>query len=137
MTHPDLIARWFDGLNRGDLPALLCLFAASTRIRNAANPPMQGPHAARELLEDFFQRTECRHFELIDAAAQDGELFAGWIATLVFRKGVSVAGRVLRDTITVELRGADWFKLDAAGCISELEIVHETASVARAVNKSA
>jgi ketosteroid isomerase-like protein len=137
MKHADLVTRWFDGLNRGDLPGLLGLFADTVTIQNAANPTIEGPHAAKQLLEDFFQRTASRRFELIDMAEQGDEVFAGWTGVLLFRRGASVAGRVLRDNVEVELRGADWFKLNAAGRISELLIAHETTSVMLAVSKAA
>jgi len=137
MKYAALVTNWFDGLNRGDLTGLLGLFANTAWIQNAANPPVEGPDAARHLLEDFFQRTASRHFELIDMAEQDDEIFAGWICTLVFRKGASVAGRLLRDNVRVDLRGADWFKVNSAGRITALQIAHETTGTMLAVSQAA
>jgi len=137
MKHENLVTRWFDGLNRGHLPGLLSMFADTVTIQNAANPPIEGPNAANQLLEDFFQRTASRRFELIDMAERGDEVFAGWTGVLLFRKGASVAGRELRDNVQVELRGADWFKLNAAERITELLIAHETTSVMLAVSKAA
>ena len=47
MRNAVLVTRWFDGLNRGDLAALVGLFADTVRIQNAANPPMEDPNAPR------------------------------------------------------------------------------------------
>lgn len=136
MNHEHLVNRWFDGLNRSDLADLLGIFAETPWIQNAAHPPIEGPDAARTLLEDFFERTASRRFELIDMAEHGDEVFAGWIATLVFRKGATVAGRVLRNDVSVEQRGADWFELDGSGRIKVLRIAHETTTTMLAVARA-
>jgi hypothetical protein len=132
-----IITSWFDGLNQTDMDGLLALFAPAPRIRNAANPPMEGPDAARRLIEDFFGRTTKRRFELIDAAEGDGQIFACWQGTLTFPANLMIGDVRLEHPLTVPLRGVERFRLDPQGCISELDIVHETSSIlqaARAAN---
>lgn len=133
----EFVRAWFDGLNRGDMDGLLTLFGSSPRIRNAANPPVQGPNAPHQLLDEFFTRTSARHFELIDAAEADALVFVSWLGQLTFRKGVRIADVLLPDEMTVELRGCDRFKLDQEGRIEELDIVHETSSVPAAARRLA
>ncbi len=60
MAHSDLASRWFTALNEGDLNRLLSMFVEAPRIRNAGKPSASGPEVARNLLEDFFQRTASR-----------------------------------------------------------------------------
>jgi hypothetical protein len=132
-----VIKAWFDGLNRTDIDGLLSLFAPSPIIRNAANPPMEGPEAARRLLEDFFHRTTARRFDVTDSAEGDGQVFACWQGTLTFAAGTMIADVLLEQPMTVPLRGVERFRLDQQGRISELDIVHETSSIlqaARAAN---
>lgn len=131
-----VLARWFDGLNAGEIDDLLALFAPSPFIRNAANPPMSGPMAARTLLMDFFERTRSRTFNLLDAAENDRQVFAAWTAELTFRKGARVGELALPFDVTVPLRGIDRFKLDDADRIVELDIVHETTSVPRVIGEA-
>jgi hypothetical protein len=135
--HCDLIERWFAGLNAGDINALIPLFAEKPLILNAANPPLTGPEAARRLLEDFFSRTVARHFEVIDAAASDNDVFAAWTAVLTFRRGITIAGVTLPCDLEVPLRGAERFVLDADGRIAQVDIVHETTSVMLAAHRAA
>src|SRR5438094_169478 len=87
----ELVHRWFDGLNRGDLPSLVALFSPAPRIRNAANPPVEGPNAARSLLEEFFQRTCARQFDLIATAENGDQVFAAWKGELTFPPGTRIA----------------------------------------------
>jgi hypothetical protein len=126
MGPDDLVARWLDGLNRGDLPGLLELFAPEPRIRNAAHPPVQGPDAARDHLRGFFERTASRRFDLIDLAVVDDQIFAAWRGTIVFAKGAQMGPNTPRRPVEIELRGVDWLRLDDRGKIAELEVVHET-----------
>lgn len=137
IQHAELIARWFAGLNAGDVDALVVLFAEEPLIRNAANPPLTGSDAARRLLEDFFSRTVARHFDVIDSAATDNEVFAAWTASLTFRRGITIAGVTLPSDVEVPLRGAERFVVGADGRITELHIVHETTSVAQAAHRAA
>lgn len=132
-----LIERWFDGLNRSDLPALLALFSPLPKIRNAANPPVEGPDAARTLLEEFFQRTCARRFELIDAAETDNQVFVAWKGELTFPSGTRIGDVTLAVPLTVPLRGADRFRIDRDGQIVELDIVHETSSILQAARAAA
>lgn len=135
--HAELVSRWFTGLNTGDVEGLVALFAEQAVICNAANPPAIGPGAPRALLEDFFLRTSARDFLVIDAASTDREIFAAWTATLLFRRGATVAGVTLGRDLEVSLRGAERFVLDAGGRIAELHIVHETTTVAQAARSAA
>jgi len=132
-----LIERWFDGLNRSDLQSLLTLFSPSPRIRNAANPPIEGSQAAKLLLEDFFRRTTSRHFDVIDAAEHDRQVFACWVGDLTFASGIKIAGIELSEPLTVALRGVERFLLTPDGRISEVDIVHETTTVAQAARAAA
>jgi hypothetical protein len=126
-----LVKRWFDGLNSGNLSELLPLFGPSPRIRNAANPPLEGPDAPRHLLEEFFRRTTARHFQLIDMAEDDGHVFACWLGTLTFAAGISIGDILLPEPLTVTLRGVERFQLEA-GRIVQMDIVHETTTVYQA-----
>ena len=127
-----LINAWFDGLNRSDMESLRSLFGPSPLIRNAANPPLEGPRAADQLLEDFFRRTTSRNFEVVDAAEIDEQAFAYWVGDLTFASGVTIAGVELTQPLTVTLRGVERFRLTPDGRISELDIIHETTTVAQA-----
>lgn len=131
-----LVQTWFDCLNRSDLEALLGLFAPAPRIRNAANPVLQGPDAPRRLLEEFFDRTSARKFELIDLAEGNGQIFACWSGELTFRPGIRIAEVTLPREIRVPLHGAERFQLDGSGRITELDIVHETTSVVLAARQA-
>jgi len=123
------LSRWFDGLNRGDLDGLLSLFSpAGSRIRNAARPPLEGPDAARKLLEDFFSRSCSRRFQLLDWAQVEDVVFASWTGSLTFAPGVDVGHVRLSRPLTVRLRGTDRFRLDSDGKIVECDIFHETTS---------
>jgi hypothetical protein len=132
-----LVQTWFDGLNRGDLDSLLELFGPVPRIRNAANPPSEGPDAARRLLEEFFDRTSARKFDVLDCAEGDGQVFASWSGELTFRPGIRIADVTLQHEVRVRLRGAERFRLDDAGRIIELDIVHETTSPVLAARQAA
>lgn len=116
---------------------LLPLFGPSQRIRNAANPPIDGADAARRLLEDFFRRTTSRHFTLIDMAEGDGEVFACWTGELTFAPGVTIGDVCLQQPLTVALRGVERFHCDANGQVVELDIVHETTTIVQAVRAAA
>jgi hypothetical protein len=135
--HDDLVFRWFEGLNAGDLDALVALFAEHPHIRNAANPPLTGSEAPRRLLEDFFSRTAARRFDLIDTAENGREVFAAWTALLTFRRGATVAGVTLPEDLELPLRGVERFVLDPNGRIAELYIVHETTTIAQAAHRAA
>jgi SnoaL-like domain len=132
-----LINAWFEGLNRSDLESLRPLFCPSPRIRNASNPPLEGPHAVDQLLEDFFRRTKSRHFEVIDAAEIDEQAFAYWVGDLTFASGITIAGVELTQPLTVTLRGVERFRLTPDGRISEMDIIHETTTVAQAARAAA
>lgn len=123
-----LVQNWFNGLNQSDIISLLKLFAPSTKIRNAANPLMEGENAARQLLEVFFQRTESRFLFPMEITQQDNEVFAHWKGYFTFAAGIQIADVVLNKPITVPLRGVERFILDENGKIVELDIVHETTS---------
>ena len=133
--HSEFIARWYEGLAEGDVEGLLRLFAASPRIRNAAHTPVQGPQAARTYLEDFFGRTAQRRFQLLSLADGGTQVFAAWAAEIVFRKGVTVAGRSLSRDFMHKQRGIDWFTFDDGERVVELEVVHETSSLLRALSE--
>ena len=135
--HRDLIGRCFTGLNEGSLDLLLPLFSPTQRIRNAANPPIEGPDASRQLLTEFFRRTTDRQFELVDAAVGDGQVFACWTGRLTFPEGLQIAEVKLTKPLTVTLRGVERFHLDAAGKISELDIIHETTTLVLAARAAA
>lgn len=132
-----LVQTWFDCLNRSDLDALLGLFGPNPRIRNAANPPIEGPDAPRRLLEEFFGRTSARKLEVVDLAEGDGQVFACWSGELTFRPGIRIAEVTLPREIRVPLRGVERFRLDENGRITELDIVHETTSVVLAARQAA
>jgi|CXWL01.1.fsa_nt_gi ketosteroid isomerase-like protein len=127
-----IIPTWFESLNRGDINKLLPLFGNNCRIKNAAHPVIEGKNAPKQLLSDFFARTESREFRLIDCAENGDEVFASWEGIIVFKKGLSIAGlQSLIAPLPVRYRGVERFKFDQAGFIEELEIVHETTSVPR------
>lgn len=132
-----VISEWFEGLNTTDLPRLIALFAPAPRIRNAANPPIAGPDAANKLLSEFFARTTSRHFEVVDWAAEGGQVFAYWTGTLTFPEGLKIADMVLPHELSVPLRGVERFKLDNSGKIVELDIIHETTSLLQAARAAA
>ena len=132
-----LIDKWFDGLNRSDLRSLLTLFGPSPKIRNAANPSVEGSQAATVLLQDFFRRTTTRHFELVDAAEHDRQVFACWVGDLTFASDINLAGIDLTEPLTVRLRGVERFLLTPDGRISEVDIIHETTTVAQAARAAA
>jgi hypothetical protein len=134
-AHSDFIQRWYDGLAMADVERLLLLFAPTSRIRNAAHEPVAGPGAARAYLEDFFARTTARRFQLLSQAENGRQIFAAWAAEIVFRKGVKIAGRTLRRDFAHKQRGVDWFTLDDRGRVTELEVVHETSSLLRALDE--
>src|SRR5437870_639718 len=106
-----IVNQWFRGLNAGDMPSLLSLFSPSPRIRNAANPPLPGPAAPGQLLEEFFRRTCSRSFELLDMAESKADLFAAWKGSLTFPAGIAIGGIILAMPLTVTLRGVDRFRL--------------------------
>jgi hypothetical protein len=132
-----LLNDWFRGLNSGSISELVALFAESPVIRNAANPPTSGPAAARTLLTDFFNRTRSRTFTIVDAAENNDDVFAAWTAELVFRAGAQIGDLTLPCDVPVRLRGIERFRLDQAFRIVELDIVHETTSVPRALGDAA
>lgn len=132
-----LVARWFDGLNNSDLGGLLSLFGTTPKIRNAANPPLEGADAPRQLLEDFFERTSARLFTVIDMAENGRQVFAYWTGELTFAPGVMVAGVCLTRPLKIQLRGVERFQLDENNRIAELDITHETTSVALAARAAA
>lgn len=127
-TTVQLVNDWFTGLNQSDISSLLKLFAPSTKIRNAANPMMEGENAARQLLEIFFQRTESRFLFPMEITQSGNEVFAHWKGYLTFKKGIQIADTVLDEPVSVPLRGVERFVLDENGKITELDIVHETTS---------
>lgn len=128
----DLLCQWFDGLNRGDIAALVSLFSSTCRIQNAANPPDEQPGAAERLLKDFFRRTEARCFELVDVAVAGRTIHACWTAVLTFRPGVAIAEITIPTRLPVLLSGVDVFDLDDTDHIARLFITHETTSVVAA-----
>jgi SnoaL-like domain len=132
-----LVARWFDGLNNSDLGGLLSLFSPSPKIRNAANPPLEGPRAPQQLLTDFFERTTARRFSVVDMAEADRQVFAHWVGELTFAAGACVAGVRLAAPVTVQLRGVERFHFNADDRIAELDIIHETTTVALAARAAA
>lgn len=133
----NLVHRWFDGLNRGDLFDLLALFGPCPKIQNAANAPSEGPDSARRLLEDFFHGTTSRNFEVIDMAEAGNQIFACWSGELTFAAGITIGDVCLGEPLTVPLRGVERFALDESGRIAELDIVHETTSVSQAARMAA
>lgn len=124
---------WFEGLNCSDMSKLLGLFGPNgARIRNAAQPLISGAEGPRRLLEDFFARTESRHFAMIDHTITANEVVAGWHGILTFRAGIQIADAKLTKPLSVALRGVDRFVLDSTGRVVEIAIDHETTSVVQA-----
>ena len=101
--------------------------------RYPARVSFQKRRASRRTFpEDFCSRTVARHFDVIDGAAKDNEVFAAWTASLTFRSGITIAGVTQPRDVEVPLRGAERFVVGVNGRIVELHIVHETTSVAQA-----
>jgi hypothetical protein len=132
----ELINRWFTGLNQTNLNDLLILFAKNPIIKNAANSEISGEKAAQQLLEGFFSRTESRHFELLDAAETENEIFAFWIGEYVFRPGVQIADVVLEESMTVKIKGVERFCINEEFRIVRCDIMHETTSIVIAAKNS-
>lgn len=125
-----VVDAWFAGLNLGDIDKTAALFDPKHHsIKNAANPTIAGADAAQRLLEDFFDRTSGRRFHVHEVAYGERMAFAHWTATLTFADGAAVAGCVV-EPFTVEIDGVDTFVFNAYGQIVELQILHQTTSVA-------
>lgn len=114
-SHKALMDRWFGGLERRGAQELLALFAPQTWLRNAEGPPMQGADAPQRFLKDLLDEGTARRFTIVDAAAQDDQLFACWEAEYT-----SNAGNGMR------ARGITRFSLDDKGRIGQIQIVHTT-----------
>ena len=126
-AYKNLVTKWFDGLNNGDIEGLLQLFAGSPTIKNAAFPLDRGAEAPRRLLESFFSRTSARHFQMTGYAESGDLAFASWIGMLTFVGPVGGAG--LSAPLPVCLTGVDEFYF-RDGLIEHLGIVHETTTLA-------
>ncbi|MER5382229.1 nuclear transport factor 2 family protein [Streptomyces sp. NPDC002688] len=135
--HTATILRWFELLNRGDSDGFVELFAKSPYIKNAADPELSGPAAARTLVSDFFTRTSERTFVVHGTAVGKTHSFAWWTATLTFKAGGTVAGRILAEPFAVEIEGIDVFTFDQAGLIQTVHIIHQTTTVALAAAQHA
>lgn len=127
---------WFSGLDAGERSPIEALFASTHTIRNAAAPPETGPRAIRALLEDFYERTSHRAFTVRGTASSSRRSFARWSARLTFATGAVVAG-IEVETFAVDLVGLDVFTFDDDGLVSELDIIHQTTSVAIAAAANA
>jgi len=131
-TTSNIAQAWFAGLNNSDMPQLLKLFSPDgAYIRNAAQPAISGPEAPQRLLEEFFARTESRHFAMIDYTINETEIVAAWHGILTFRAGIQIADVTLAKPLSVVIRGVDRFVI-AEGRIVELAIDHETTTVVQA-----
>ena len=131
-SQKKLIDRWHHGLEKRDVEDLVQLFAPHPRIRNAADPPLEGPDAPRRLLTAFMEHIQACRFTLLDAASGEGQLFAGSRFELTLPAGLQIADMKLPRPITVNMRAFERFRLDAQGRIEQLDIVHETTSVFQA-----
>lgn len=131
-TKTDAIHAWFDALNDGKHEAAVALFEpTSHRIKNAANPAIEGPDAADQLLQDFFARTTKRRFTLGTIAHGVGRSMATWTGTLTFAEGAVIGGMEV-NAFTVTFSGIEVFTFNEANLFTNVEIIHETATVARA-----
>jgi hypothetical protein len=128
-TRQHAIDTWFDGLNATQRDPIAALFAPHHLIRNAANPPLEGPDAIDRLLGDFYERTTSRHFTLHATANSPTRSFARWTGELTFADGATVAGHTV-EAFTITIDGIDIFEFDPSGLISTLDIVHQTTTVA-------
>lgn len=122
---------WFAGLNLGDADMVKAHFAPVHRIRNAANPPIEGPRAVDDLLQEFFVRTSQRDFTVHGVAHSTSRAFARWTADITFADGATVAGHVV-DEFTTTFDGIDVFAFDEHGRIIAVDIIHQTTTVALA-----
>lgn len=130
-TKTDAIHAWFDALNDGNQDAAVALFEPTAhRIKNAANPALEGPGAAAQLLEEFFARTTKRHFTLGTIAHGVDRSMATWTGTLTFAEGAVIAG-IEVNAFTVTFSGIEVFTFNEAHLFTNVEIIHETATVAR------
>ncbi|MEU9272665.1 nuclear transport factor 2 family protein [Streptomyces sp. NPDC048251] len=135
--HTATMHRWFELLNHGDSDGIVDLFAESPYIKNAASPELSGPVAARTLVNGFFARTTERSFLVHGTALGSTHSFAWWTATLTFKAGSTVAGRILAEPFSAEIEGIDVFAFDQAGLIQTVHIIHETTTVALAAAQHA
>lgn len=128
-TRQQVIDTWFDGLNTTQRDPIATLFAPHHLIRNAANPPLEGPDAIDRLLGDFYERTTSRHFTVHGTAHSPTRSFARWTGELTFADGATIAGHTV-EAFTINIDGIDIFEFGTTGHITTLDIVHQTTTVA-------
>lgn len=137
MTKQQLVERYFDAEERGDVDAVVALCAADVVVRNAAQPPQRGLDGVRTYVTSFRDRTSARAFDVIAVAEADDVVFAAWSARLVFNAGVPFGPVIPRRPFDIELTGICRFKLDAEGKVRELDVFHETTSVVQRATANA
>lgn len=130
-TRESQVRAWFDGLNAGDITTTADLFAANHSIKNAANPTITGPDASHSVLVEFLERTTSRHFEIHTIAHGEHVTFAHWTGELTFRDGANVAGETV-NPFTVRITGIDTFTFDEQNNFTDVQIIHQTTTVAAA-----
>ena len=132
MNKLTTIAAYFEALNERDVEAAARAFhPRSHTVRNAAQPAISGPEAMAETVRGLFARTESVQFT-VRSMCEDGDtVLADWQATFVFAEGAVLNGqRTHRFRVSIE--GIDAFVFDADGFVVDCQIMHETATVARA-----
>jgi ketosteroid isomerase-like protein len=122
----NLVNSWFTNLNQTNLNGVLNLFASTSKIKNAAQPIIEGSKAAKTLIEGFFARTHDRFLYPMEIAQIGDVIFAHWKGYLTIEKGIEIAGIKLEMPLTVPIRGVERFVIDQDFKIKELDIVHET-----------
>jgi ketosteroid isomerase-like protein len=128
MEFSNLIQRYFEAEEHGDIDSVVDLCAPDVVIRNAAQPAVFGKEGARRFASDFKERTDRRAFEIL-AVAENGDVgFAWWDAKLVFKAGIPFGPVTTKRPFTLALQGVCRFKIDGNGRFKELDVFHETTS---------
>jgi ketosteroid isomerase-like protein len=136
-TFRSIVEQYFDAEERGDVEGVVDLCDDGAIVRNAAQPPQHGKTGVREYVSLFKSRTERRTFRLLAIAEEGSVVYAWWDADLVFKAGISFGPVVTNRPFQTRLQGVCRFKFAPSGLVEELDVVHETSSVARIASQNA
>jgi hypothetical protein len=126
----DTVREYFKLEEEGEVEALVHLFSPYAVIINAANPVQFGPQGARNYIQAFKDRTHQRKFDIENISFYNDTIMVWWHAQIEFRSGVAFGDIISKKAFKAPLKGVCRFRFNSNGEIEELDVVHETSSVA-------
>jgi steroid delta-isomerase-like uncharacterized protein len=133
MATPDVIRKWTEAYNSGDVDRIAALFAPDAQVRHVFYAePLQGRQGVRDAEAPLFSAFSDFTWACTDVAASPNSDVLGleWMVTAKNTGALPTPGGVLPPTgRTVEIRGASMIRVNGDGLIASEHRYFDVASM--------